>query len=92
VENGQKRLLVPQGKLRQALVAGHLGFNKAYKRLRQGVTYGIHVPFGGLPLSAVAIWPKERYRHFLVEYGSVTLLSQVLSIRVMLEILVETTA
>jgi RNase H-like domain found in reverse transcriptase len=37
VENGQKRLVVPQGKLRQALmhgahdalVAGHLGFNKA---------------------------------------------------------------
>jgi hypothetical protein len=38
---------VPQGKLRQALmhrahddlVAGHLGFNKAYERLRQGVTW-----------------------------------------------------
>jgi hypothetical protein len=44
-ENGQKRLVVPQGKLRQALihgahdalVAGHLGFNKAYERLNQGV-------------------------------------------------------
>jgi hypothetical protein len=42
VENGKKRLLVPQGKLRQAfmhgahdaLVSGHLGFNKAYERLR----------------------------------------------------------
>jgi hypothetical protein len=47
VENGQKRLVVPQCKLRQALmhgahdalVAGHLGFNKAYERLRQGVTW-----------------------------------------------------
>jgi hypothetical protein len=47
VENGQKRLVVPQGKLRKAfmngaydaLVAAHLGFNKAYERLRQGVTW-----------------------------------------------------
>jgi Integrase zinc binding domain/Chromo (CHRromatin Organisation MOdifier) domain len=47
VENGQKMLVVPQGKLRQvlmhgahdALVAGHLGFNKAYERLRKGVTW-----------------------------------------------------
>jgi RNase H-like domain found in reverse transcriptase/Integrase zinc binding domain len=47
VENGQKRLVVPQDKLRQALmhgaqdalVAGHLGFNKAYERLRQVVTW-----------------------------------------------------
>ena len=47
VENGKRRLVVPQGKLRQALmhgahdalVAGHLGFNKAYERLRQGVTW-----------------------------------------------------
>jgi hypothetical protein len=46
VENGQRRLAVPQGKLRQALihrvhdalVAGNLGFNKAYESLRQGVT------------------------------------------------------
>jgi Integrase zinc binding domain len=46
-ENGQKRLVVPQGKLRQALmhgahgalVAGHLGFNKAYESLRQGVAW-----------------------------------------------------
>jgi Integrase zinc binding domain len=38
---------VPQGNLRQALmhgahyalVAGHLGFNKVYERLRQGVTW-----------------------------------------------------
>jgi hypothetical protein len=42
VEHGQKRLAVPQGKLRQALmhgahdalVVGNLGFNKAYERLR----------------------------------------------------------
>jgi RNase H-like domain found in reverse transcriptase/Integrase zinc binding domain len=47
VENGEKRLVVPQGKLRKALmhgahdasVAGHLGCNKAYERLRQGVTW-----------------------------------------------------
>jgi hypothetical protein len=47
VENGKKRFVVPQGKIRQALmhgahnalVAGHLGFNKAYERLRQGVTW-----------------------------------------------------
>jgi Integrase zinc binding domain len=47
VENGKKRLVVPQGKLRQALMhrahdallAGHLGLNKAYERLRQGVTW-----------------------------------------------------
>jgi hypothetical protein len=47
VENGQKKLVVPQGKLRQALmhgahdalVAGHLGLNKAYELLRQGVTW-----------------------------------------------------
>jgi Integrase zinc binding domain len=47
VENGKKNLVVPQGKLRQALmhgahdalVAGHLGFNKVYERLRQGVTW-----------------------------------------------------
>jgi Integrase zinc binding domain len=40
-------LVVPQGKLRQALmhgahdalVAGHLGFNKAYERLRHGFTF-----------------------------------------------------
>jgi hypothetical protein len=45
VENGKKRLVVPQGNLRQALmhgahdglVVGHLGFNKAYERLRQSV-------------------------------------------------------
>jgi hypothetical protein len=38
---------VPQGKLQQALihgahdalVAGHLGFNKAYERLRHGFTF-----------------------------------------------------
>jgi Integrase zinc binding domain len=43
----KKRLVVPQGNLRQALmygahdalVAGHLGFNKAYERLRQGFTW-----------------------------------------------------
>jgi Integrase zinc binding domain len=47
VENGQKRLVVPQGRLRQALMhgahdalfAGHLGLNKAYERLRKGVTW-----------------------------------------------------
>ena len=47
VDNGQRKLVVPQGKLRQALmhgahdalVSGHLGFNKAYERLRQGVTW-----------------------------------------------------
>ena len=47
VDNGQGKLVVPQGKLRQALmhgahdalVSGHLGFNKAYERLRQGVTW-----------------------------------------------------
>jgi hypothetical protein len=47
VDNGQQRLVVPQGKLRKALmhgahdalVSGHLGFNKAYERLRQGVTW-----------------------------------------------------
>jgi hypothetical protein len=47
VGNGQNRLVVPQGKLRQflmhgghdALVAGHMCFNKAYERLRQGVTW-----------------------------------------------------
>jgi Integrase zinc binding domain len=47
VDNGQRRLVVPQGKLRtalihgvhDALVSGHLGFNKAYERLRQGVTW-----------------------------------------------------
>jgi hypothetical protein len=47
VENGQRRLVVPQGKLLQslmhgahdALVSGHIGFNKAYERLRQGVTW-----------------------------------------------------
>jgi hypothetical protein len=46
-ENVQKRLVVPQGKLRQALmhgahdalVAGHLGFNKAYESLRKSVTW-----------------------------------------------------
>jgi Integrase zinc binding domain len=46
VENGQKRLVVAQSNLRQALmhgahdalVAGHLCFNKAYERLRQCVT------------------------------------------------------
>jgi hypothetical protein len=45
VDNGQRRLVVPQGKLRQALmhgahvalVSGHLRFNNAYERLRQGV-------------------------------------------------------
>jgi hypothetical protein len=45
--NGVRKLVVPQGKLRQALmhdahdaiVAGHLGFNKAYERLRQGFTW-----------------------------------------------------
>jgi Integrase zinc binding domain len=44
---GQRKLAVPQGKLRQALmhgahdalVSGHLGFNKAYERLRQGVPW-----------------------------------------------------
>jgi hypothetical protein len=47
LENGTRKLLVPQGKLRQALmheahdsiVSGHLGFNKAYERLRQGFTW-----------------------------------------------------
>jgi Integrase zinc binding domain len=47
VENGQKRLAVPQGMLRKALmhgvhdalVVGHLGFKKAYESLRQGVTW-----------------------------------------------------
>jgi hypothetical protein len=47
VENGKKRIVVPQGKLRKALmhgahdalVSGHLGFNKAYQRLRQDVTW-----------------------------------------------------
>jgi Integrase zinc binding domain len=47
VKNGQKRLVVPQGNLRQALmhgahdalVAGHLGFKKACERLRKGVTW-----------------------------------------------------
>jgi hypothetical protein len=47
VENGQKRLVVPQGKLRQALMhgahdallAGNLGFNKAYERVWKGVTW-----------------------------------------------------
>jgi hypothetical protein len=46
VENGQRMLVVPQGYLRQSLmhgahddlVAGHPGFNKAYERLRHGVT------------------------------------------------------
>jgi hypothetical protein len=46
VENGKKRLVLPQGKLRQALlygahdalVAGHLCFKKAYEHLRRGVT------------------------------------------------------
>jgi hypothetical protein len=47
VEKGQKRLAVPRGKQRKALmhgahnavVAGHLDFNKAFKRLGQGVTW-----------------------------------------------------
>jgi Integrase zinc binding domain len=47
VENGQKRLVVPQGKLRKALIHGahdalvaeHLVFNKFFERLRQGVTW-----------------------------------------------------
>jgi Integrase zinc binding domain len=47
VDNGQRKLVVPQGKLRRALmhgahdalVSGHLGFNKAYERLRQGVPW-----------------------------------------------------
>jgi Integrase zinc binding domain len=47
VDNWQRKLVVPQGKLRQALmhgahdalVSGHLGFNKAYECLRQGVTW-----------------------------------------------------
>jgi Integrase zinc binding domain len=47
VDNVQRKLVVPQGKLRQAflngahdaLVSGHLGFNKAYKRQIQGVTW-----------------------------------------------------
>jgi hypothetical protein len=45
VENGERMLVVPQGKLRQALmhgahdalVSGHLGSNKAYERLGQCV-------------------------------------------------------
>jgi Integrase zinc binding domain len=47
VENGKKRLVVPQGMLRKALMhgahdallAGHLVFNKAYERLRKDVTW-----------------------------------------------------
>jgi hypothetical protein len=47
VDNGQRKLLVPQCKLRKslmhglhdALVSGHFGFNKAYERIRQGVTW-----------------------------------------------------
>jgi hypothetical protein len=48
VENENRRLVVPQGKLRQALMHGahdaffgreHLDFNKAYERLRQVVTW-----------------------------------------------------
>jgi hypothetical protein len=47
VDNWQRKLVVPQGKLRKelmhgahdALVSGNLGFNKAYERLRQGVTW-----------------------------------------------------
>jgi RNase H-like domain found in reverse transcriptase/Integrase zinc binding domain len=47
VDNGQRKFVVPQGKLRKALmhvahdalVSGQLGFNKAYERLRQGVTW-----------------------------------------------------
>jgi Integrase zinc binding domain len=47
VENGQNKLVLPQGKLWQAsmhgahvaLVAGHLCFNKAYERMRKGVTW-----------------------------------------------------
>jgi hypothetical protein len=47
VDNRQRKLVLPQGKLRQALmhgahdalVSGHIGFNKAYERLRQGVTW-----------------------------------------------------
>jgi Integrase zinc binding domain len=47
VEKGKRRLVVPQGKLRKALmygahnalIAGHLGFNKAYKSQKQGVTW-----------------------------------------------------
>jgi Integrase zinc binding domain len=46
VDNGQRNLIVPQGKLRQALmhsahealVSGNLGFNKTYERLIQDVT------------------------------------------------------
>jgi hypothetical protein len=46
MDNGQRKLAVSQGKLRQALmhaahdalVSGHFGCNKAYERLRQGVT------------------------------------------------------
>jgi Integrase zinc binding domain len=47
VDKGQLKLVVPQCKLIQALmhgahdalVSGHLGFNKAYECLRQGVTW-----------------------------------------------------
>jgi Integrase zinc binding domain len=47
VDNGQRKLVVPQGELRQALmhkahdalVSEHVGFNKAHERLRQGITW-----------------------------------------------------
>jgi hypothetical protein len=47
VDNGQRKLVVSQGKFRQALMHGandalvlwHHGFNKAYERLRKGVTW-----------------------------------------------------
>ena len=47
VDNGKRRLVVPQRKLREALihgahdalVAGHLSFNKALERLRQSVAW-----------------------------------------------------
>jgi hypothetical protein len=45
VETGQRKMVMPQGKLQEAvmhgaheaLVLGHLGFNKAFELLRQGV-------------------------------------------------------
>jgi Integrase zinc binding domain len=71
VENGQKRLVVPQGKIRQALmhgahdalVAGHLGFNKAYERLRQGVTW----PEMYIELKPLEI-PTERFEQVSMDF------------------------
>jgi hypothetical protein len=47
---------------------------------------------GEFSSATAATWPMAVPTGISVEYGSVKLLSQVLSIRVMLEILVETTA